>query len=70
MVPGWGFVHNYDQHFLGRIWICWNPKLVSINSIQQHEQAISCEVITDQGNLTLFQTFVCGAMKGLERKSL
>jgi hypothetical protein len=27
IVPGWGFIHNYLSHYLGRIWVCWNPDL-------------------------------------------
>lgn len=33
--PGWSYLHNYDYHPLGRIWVCWSigveivPALIS-----------------------------------------
>jgi len=24
LFPGWDFCFNYDKHFLGRIWVCWD----------------------------------------------
>jgi len=25
MLPGWKVINNYSQHYLGKIWICWDP---------------------------------------------
>lgn len=24
LFPNWGFCSNYEQHHLGRIWVCWD----------------------------------------------
>lgn len=44
IAPGWGFIQNYAIHYLGRIWISWDPKQWTVTSMQQHEQAVSCEI--------------------------
>ena len=33
ILPGWGLIHNYDHALLGRIWVCWNTSVVSIDAI-------------------------------------
>jgi exonuclease III len=25
MLSGWEVVNNYSKHYLGKIWICWDP---------------------------------------------
>lgn len=30
VLPGWNLIHNYDMHWLGRIWVCWDPGITSI----------------------------------------
>ena len=35
ILPGWGWLHNYDHALLGRIWVCWNPSVVSIASMHR-----------------------------------
>jgi hypothetical protein len=49
IVPGWGFLLNYDNHHLRRIWICWNKDVVEVNLIRKHEQSISCELVLSRG---------------------
>lgn len=70
IVPGWGFIHNYASHILGRIWICWDPKQWLVVPIQQHDQVVSCEISSTQGDVKWIQSVVYGSTKGLERRSL
>lgn len=42
---GWEFVNNYSTAVNGRIWVCWNPKMVQVTLLRQHEQAIVCQVL-------------------------
>jgi hypothetical protein len=49
VVPDWGFIHNYGSHILGKIWICWNLEIMNITTIQEHEQAVSCEIVVIKG---------------------
>jgi hypothetical protein len=30
-------VHNYDSHPLGRIWICWDPGVVTMDIVSSTE---------------------------------
>lgn len=70
IVFGWGFINNYSSHYFSRIWVCWNTELVHITTIQVHTQAIIYEIEVDQGNVKWIHTFIYGATKGLERRSL
>jgi exonuclease III len=69
IVPKWGWFHNYDNHCLGRIWICWDPNIVSIQSISIHEQIITCRIIS-QDKRCWFISVVYGSRKGAERRLL
>jgi hypothetical protein len=51
IVPRWGFLHNYNSHYLGRIWICWNPSTIKFTLLQEHIQAISCKIESADGSL-------------------
>jgi exonuclease III len=44
VLPGWNLIHNYDMHWLGRIWVCWDPGITSIKQLSSHEQAVTCQV--------------------------
>lgn len=40
----WGVLCNYSHSPSGRIWVCWNPSVVSVTSIGQSDQVIHCAV--------------------------
>ena len=42
---GWGLLHNYDHALLGRIWVCWNPTVVSIAAIHCIDKVILCYIL-------------------------
>ena len=33
ILPGWEMHHNYEHAALGRIWVCWNPRVVKMVDI-------------------------------------
>jgi hypothetical protein len=36
----WDYVYNYDQHFLGIIWVCWNKDEFEVNVLYNSYQCI------------------------------
>jgi hypothetical protein len=67
LVPGWDWIHNCSTHCLGRIWICWDPGITSIQLISLHEQAISCKVATHGRGQWCFSG-VYGSTNGIGRR--
>lgn len=41
---GWDSITNYYVVVNGRIWCMWNPRKVLVRKVEEHEQAILCEV--------------------------
>jgi hypothetical protein len=66
----WGFVFNYEKHFLGRIWVCWKKTDYEVTVIDKCDQSINCCIKSLKTNLCWFHSFVYGANKGLDRKLL
>ena len=58
ILHGWGFLHNYDHALLGRIWVCWNTSVVSIDAIHCIDQAILCYITVLKDN----NSFLCSAI--------
>lgn len=67
IVLGWGFINN---HHLGKIWICWNEKVVEINVLNSSAQAVSCNISMRQGDYRWVNSFVYGSNKGVGRREL
>jgi hypothetical protein len=44
LFPDWQILHNCDSHWMGRIWVCWDPNVASIQGVSSHEQVLSCRV--------------------------
>lgn len=42
---GWESCQNYSSAINGRIWCCWNPRTVRVTYLEEHEQALHCEVL-------------------------
>ena len=64
------FVFNYEEHFMGRIWVCWKKTDYEVTVIDKCDQSINCCIKSLKNNLCWFHSFVYGANKGLDRKLL
>jgi hypothetical protein len=70
LFPDWGFCFNYEHHFLGRIWVCWDKGEFDVTIIDKCDQSVSCCVHYLKEGSIWFQSFVYGANKPLERRVL
>ena len=70
ILPGWSFFHNYDQALLGRIWICGNPKKVSLYVVHSMDQAMLCHVTALQGNYSFWWSAIYASNNYVERRML
>jgi exonuclease III len=70
IVLDWDYVFNYDQHFLGRIWICWKKPDFEVTILDKSEQSINCVIKSLKSYFCWFHSFVYGANKGVDRKLL
>ena len=70
IVPNWDYVYNYDQHTLGRIWICWKNTDFEVFVINKSDQSINCMVKFLKYNFCWYHSFVYGDNKGVDRKLL
>jgi hypothetical protein len=70
IVPGWDYIFNYDQHFLGRIWICWKKSDYEVLVLDKSEQSINCSIKSLNNNFYWFHSFVYGANRGVDRQHL
>jgi hypothetical protein len=70
MLPGWNFFHNYSMHLLGKIWICWDPGIISLSLVDVHSQVTTCMVMSTTNKRSWFLSAVYGANQGLERRTL
>lgn len=64
----WEMVHNYDSHHLGRIWICWDPNLLTMDVLFSSDQVITCKVIEAKELRLWFLSVVYGANQVLDRR--
>ena len=55
---GWELHHNYEHAELGRIWVCWNPRVVKIVHILCNDQAMLCYITVLEDN----SFFLCSAI--------
>ncbi|XP_074290319.1 uncharacterized protein LOC141617049 [Silene latifolia] len=66
----WSVCTNHQSHKGGRIWVLWNPQVLTLDIQHISAQTIHTK-ITDRGrNLTYWVTFVYGYNKVAERKVL
>jgi len=47
MLPGWEVLNNYSKHWVGRIWVCWDPNASSVKAFAIHEQVSTCKVASN-----------------------
>jgi hypothetical protein len=67
VIPRWEILHNYSAHWLGRIWVCWDPGIASIDAVDIHEQVITCKVIPISCRGPWMLSVVYGANQGPDR---
>jgi hypothetical protein len=70
IVPGWGYEFNYDQHILGRIWVCWKKANFAVNVLDKSAQSINCVINSLKSNLCWYHSFIYGDNHGVERRLL
>lgn len=68
--PDWCFVNNYSQVALGRIFVGWDPGVISLTVLGESDQYIHCEVQPKDGSALFLVTMVYGANSNLDRRSL
>ena len=50
ILRGWQFIHNYERHRNGRIWVLWDPGLLDVKVILSTSQMIHVEVTIIQSS--------------------
>lgn len=46
---GWEGFSNYSTAVNGRIWVLWNPMIVKVSKVAEHEQAMQ---VLERGNIS------------------
>lgn len=64
------WLHNYDYHSNGRIWVGWDPNRWSITKLSASAQHISCSVANLETNTNFYVSFVYGLNNHVDRRSL
>ncbi|GMH21350.1 hypothetical protein Nepgr_023192 [Nepenthes gracilis] len=59
--PNWSWVINYSSCSGGRIWVGWDPNLVSCTIISSEEQVIHLEALLLEDNIPYILSFIYGA---------
>ena len=67
LFPNWGFLNNYDNHELGRIWVCWNTNIFHVLMVLKADQVIHWEVVFLSNSAKWEVPFVYGAYCGFKR---
>ena len=68
ILPGWGLIHNYDHALLGRIWVCWNTSVVSIDAIHCTDQAILCYITILKDNSSFNCSVIYASNNQIDRR--
>ena len=70
ILPGWEMHHNYEHAALGRIWVCWNPRVVNLVDILCTDQAILCYITVLKDNNSFFCSAIYASNNQVERRVL
>ena len=70
ILPGWGLLHNYEHASLGRIWVCWNPRVVSIVALLCTDQAILCYITILKDNNSFFCSAIYASNNQIDKRVL
>lgn len=68
--PHWSFAHNCNHSPFGRIVVCWDPLILSVQILGMSKQFIHCEVKVLHEDLGFYATFVYGSNDQQERQEL
>lgn len=69
MFSGWSYVHNYSNHRLGRIWVCWSDE-VEVCHVTTSMQMITVWVKYKATGDTFLCSFVYASNYANERRKL
>ena len=69
-LPGWELHHNYEHAELGRIWVCWDPRVVEIVDIMCNDQAILCYISILKDNSSFFCSAIYASNNQVNRRAL
>ncbi|KAF8035958.1 hypothetical protein BT93_C1859 [Corymbia citriodora subsp. variegata] len=70
IIPGWEWIANYDYSPRGRIWVGWNPLLVSFYALFRTDQLIHGEFKSLNSSLSLTLSVVYGEHTYVARRPL
>lgn len=66
----WLGIFNYSWNILGRIWVCGNPAIISVQCMGLTDQIIHCFVTILHSNATFMASFVYGLNQVRGRREL
>jgi len=66
----WNWLHNYDNHYNGRVWIGWDPNCWNVHRVDSSSQFITCDVSHIASSITFVATFVYAFNDGYDRMPL
>lgn len=58
ILPSWKLECNYEYHPNGRIWMAWDPKILTINVLKKTDQFIHGHLLSLDSSVSLLVTFV------------
>ena len=70
ILPGWGLLNKYEHASLGKIWVCWNPRVVSIVDMLCTDQAILCYITVLKDNSSFFCSDIYASNNQIDRRVL
>ncbi|KAF8020811.1 hypothetical protein BT93_G1285 [Corymbia citriodora subsp. variegata] len=70
VIPGWEWVSNYEYSSRGRIWVGWNPFLVSFNALFCSDQFIHGELKSLNSKIGLALSVVYGEHTFVARRPI
>lgn len=66
----WGWSHNYDASYNGRLWVCWDMSLLDVQVLQIDGQMIHMKVIRLSDNFACNCTAIYAYNAPLQRETL
>ena len=70
LLPGWKFLFNYSSHRLGRIWVAWDPAILSISLLLSSTQLIHVSIKVLETNQEFLASYVYGLNEDAGREAL
>ena len=70
LLPGWKFFFNYSCHRLGRIWVAWDPLILSVSLLVSTTQLMHVSVRIIQTDQMFLSSFVYGLNEASNRAAL